>query len=71
MPSVVRSTNAVKLHHLADVNSNEKMKYCDFTSLYPRVNNNGKYAMGHREIISQPKTTDSSELSSPSALDSP
>ena len=44
-------TNAVKLYHLIDVDSDEKMKYYDFTSLYPWINKNGRYPVGHPEII--------------------
>ena len=55
-------TNAVKLYHLIDVDSDEKMKYYDFTSLYPWVNKNGRYPVGHPEIILQPNTTDISEF---------
>jgi hypothetical protein len=45
-------TNAVKLHHVAQ--GNEKIKYIDVTSLYPWVNKNGKYPVGHPEIIVNP-----------------
>ena len=55
-------TNALKLYHLADIDSDEQMKYYDFTSLYPWVNKNGKYPVGHPEIISQPNTTDIREF---------
>ena len=55
-------TNAVKLYHLIDVDSDKKMKYYDFTSLYTWVNKNGKYPVGHPEIISQPNTADISEF---------
>ena len=55
-------TNAVKLYHLADIDSDEQMKYYDFTSLYSWVNKNGKYPVGHPEIISQPNTTDIREF---------
>ena len=36
----------------------EKICYFDFMSLYPWVNKNGKYPLGHPEIISQPGHTD-------------
>lgn len=36
----------------------KKLKYYDFTSLYPWVNKDGKYPVGHPEIISQPGHTD-------------
>ena len=55
-------TNAVKLYHLADIDSDEQMKYYDFTSLYSWVNKNGKYPVDHPEIISQPNTTDIREF---------
>ena len=55
-------TNAVKLYHLTDIDSDEQMKYYDFTFLYPWVNKNGKYPVGNPEIISQPNTTDIREF---------
>ena len=50
-------TNAVKLYHLADVDSDEQIKYYDFTSLYSWVNKNGKYPADHPEIITWPMLT--------------
>ena len=58
-------TNAMKLYHLADIDSDEQMKYYDFTSLYPWVNKNGKYPVGH------PPQTSGSSSASPSVLNSP
>lgn len=45
-------TNAVKLYHLVDVKNGEQLKYYDFSSLYPLVNENAKYPVNHPEIIS-------------------
>ena len=55
-------TNAVQLYHLIDADSDEKMKYYDFTSLYPWVYKIERYPVGKPEIISQPNTTDISEF---------
>ena len=35
-------TNAIQLYHKASEDLGEQIKYYDFTSLYPWVNNNGK-----------------------------
>ena len=43
-------TNAIKLYHQTE--ADEKVVYYDFTSLYPYVNKNGLYPIGHPEIIS-------------------
>ena len=51
-------TNAVKLYHLVDESLGEKLKYYDFTSLYPFVNKNAEYPVGHPEILFQPGHTD-------------
>ena len=42
-------TNACKLYYKAE--EGEKIRYCDFTSLYPWCNKYGKYPVGHPEII--------------------
>ena len=42
-------TNAVKLYH--KVGPGEKIKYVDFTSLYPTVNKYDEYPIGHPEVI--------------------
>ncbi|KAL5018916.1 hypothetical protein ScPMuIL_004638, partial [Solemya velum] len=42
-------TNASKLHY--KVKGDEKVKYVDFTSLYPWVNKYAKYPLGHPEIL--------------------
>jgi hypothetical protein len=44
-------TNALKLHHKCK--SNEKIKYVDFTSLYPYVQKYCKYPIGHPKIITE------------------
>ena len=41
--------NAVKLY--ATTTGNEKIKYVDFTSLYPAVNKYDKYPVGHPTVI--------------------
>ena len=45
-------TEAVALH--AVVGEGEEIRYCDITSLYPYVNKNGCYPVGHPQIITQP-----------------
>ena len=42
-------TNAAKLYH--KVSGDEKIKYVDFTSLYPFVNKYSSYPVGHPEVI--------------------
>ena len=42
-------TNATRL--LYDCKANEKIKYVDFTSLYPWVNKYGIYPVGHPQVI--------------------
>lgn len=54
-------TNAIKLYHKVDVSKGETIRYYDFTSLYPWVNKNGKYPIGHPEFYSSPPTTDISQ----------
>lgn len=44
-------TNAVKLYHKCE--ENEKIKYIDFTSLYPYVQKRRTYPIGHPNIIRQ------------------
>ena len=48
-------TNAATLYHKADQSIGEQIKYVDVTSLYPWVNKNGKYPIGHPEVITRPK----------------
>lgn len=50
-------TTPVKLYHRVDETKGEKIDY-DFTSLYPFVNKNSKYLVGHPHIIAQPGHTD-------------
>ena len=62
-------TNAVQLYHLIDADSDEKMKYYDFTSLYPWVNKIGRYPVGTPRLSrSQTPQTSVSSLVSPSVL---
>ncbi len=42
-------TNAMKLYH--KVEGDEKLRYYDFTSLYPAVNAKKQYPVGHPQII--------------------
>ena len=42
-------TNAMKLYH--KVSEGEKVRYYDFTSLYPAVNTQKQYPFGHPQII--------------------
>ncbi|XP_022093113.1 uncharacterized protein LOC110980591 [Acanthaster planci] len=44
-------TNATRLHY--EAGPNEKIKYVDFTSLYPYVNKYGKYPIGHPTVITE------------------
>ena len=46
-------TEAVALH--AVVGEGEEIRYCDITSLYPWVNKNATYPIGHPQIITQPR----------------
>ena len=45
-------TNAIKLYHKTE--DDEETDYYDFTSLYPYVNKNKLYPIGHPEIIFEP-----------------
>ena len=45
-------TGAVSLHAVAG--EGEEIRYCDITSLYPWVNKNCCYPVGHPQIITQP-----------------
>ena len=42
--------NAVKLLVKTEANPTTKIKYVDFTSLYPDINKNGVYPVGHPTI---------------------
>ena len=46
-------TGAVVLHSVAG--EGEEIRYCDITSLYPWVNKNATYPIGHPQIITQPR----------------
>ena len=48
-------TNAFKLHYACK--GDEKIKYYDITSLYPAVQKQEQYPIGHPEIIINPDTT--------------
>ena len=45
--------NAVKLLVKTEANPTTKLKYVDFTSLYPDINKNGVYPVGHPIIFTE------------------
>ena len=45
-------TNAIQLY--CSANPGEEIRYVDFTSLYPSINKEGLYPVGHPQIISKP-----------------
>ena len=45
--------NAVKLLVKIEANPTTKIKYVDFTSLYPHINKNGVYPVGHPIIFTE------------------
>ena len=49
-------TEAIQLY--ADTEEDEEIRYLDFTSLYPFVNNNCGYRIGHPRIITKPSSSD-------------
>lgn len=49
-------TNAIKLYE--EIDKHEEIHYMDITSLYPFVNKNAEYPVGHPEFIDQPDTVD-------------
>ncbi|CAH3163213.1 unnamed protein product, partial [Porites lobata] len=49
-------TGAVALHAVAS--EGEEIRYVDVTSLYPWVNKNARYAIGHPTILTQPRDHD-------------
>ena len=51
-------TNAVRLHHVANEDQGEQIKYVDVTSLYPWVNKTQQYPTGHPIIITNPQNQD-------------
>ena len=52
-------TNAIQL--LRHTEEGEQIHYCDYTSLYPWVNKNCPYPVGHPTIITQPESNDISD----------
>lgn len=52
-------TNAIKLYH--QITPSQKIRYIDYTSLYPFVNKTAIYPKGHPRFISQPDSTDISD----------
>ena len=53
-------TEAVKLYATADPEKGESIHYLDFTSLYPWVNKNCRYPVGHLVILMKPESSDPS-----------
>ena len=53
-------TNAAKLYHKCG--PTEKIRYIDFTSLYPYINKTKEYPLNHPVIFCQPETTDISHF---------
>ena len=49
-------TEAIQLY--ADTEEDEEIRYLDFTSLYPFVNKNCGYPIGHARIITKPSSPD-------------
>ena len=52
-------TNAIKLYHQTE--ADEEIDYFDYTSLYPYVNKNTEYPVGHPNMIFQPGHVDISQ----------
>ena len=50
--------NAASLYHKTDTEVGEEIKFVDVTSLYPLVNANGEYPVGHPDIITNPVDQD-------------
>ena len=51
-------TEAVTMHAVADPDQGESIQYLDFTSLYPFVNKNCTYPVGHPVILTELGSTD-------------
>ena len=51
-------TNVVRLHRIADATQGEEIRYYDYTSLYPWVNKNARYPLGHPEFVYAPDFLD-------------
>ena len=51
-------TEAVTMHAVADPDQGESIQYLDFTSLYPWVNKNCTYPVGHPVILTELGSTD-------------
>ena len=54
-------TEAVTMYADAEPDQGESIQYVDFTSLYPYVNKNCHYPVGHPQIITEPQSTDLSQ----------
>ena len=57
-PFFVGRTNAVKLHHIADLLHEEEIKYVDITFLYPWAKKKGEHPVRHPEVIVNPQDQD-------------
>ena len=51
-------TNVVQLHQITDATQGEQIRYYDYTSLYPWVNKNAHYPLGHPEFVYPPDSLD-------------
>ena len=49
-------TDSIKLYH--QTKADKEIGYFDYTSLYPYVNKNAKYPLGHPDMIFQPGHTE-------------
>ena len=55
-------TNAVQLYRRVDEEEGEEIRYVDYTSLYPWVNKNCVYPVGHPAIITQPEVLENTDV---------
>ena len=67
MPSSGGRTNAATLYH--KVAEDEQIRYVDVTSLYPWVNKNAEYPVGHPVIITSPEDQDISHYFGVATID--
>ena len=56
-------TNAVQLYRRIKEEEGEEIRYVDYTSLYPWVNKNCIYPVGHPAILTQPEVLDNANVS--------
>ena len=55
-------TNAVQLYRSVKEEEGEEIRYVDYTSLYPWVNKNCVYLVGHPAIITQPEVLEKTDV---------